>query len=108
MKLNIYSIFDKAAQAFITPFFMHNKAMAIRVFSDNVNSQEENNISKHPEQFSLFHLGEYDDSTGVIIPLEKPEVVATALEVKEFTEEQDLLKEIRLLKSLLITLQEDK
>lgn len=99
----MYSIYDKAAQAFVTPFFMHNKALAIRAFSDNVNSAEENNVSKHPEQFSLHCLGEYDDSNGQITPNETPELVATALELVEPTKETELIDEIRSLKSMLAT-----
>ena len=66
MKLNVYSIFDSAAKAYTNPFFMHNDGLAIRAFSDNVNAEQENNISKHPDQFTLFHIGEFDDSTGEI------------------------------------------
>lgn len=99
----MYSIYDKAAKAYNTPFFMHNKALAIRAFSDNVNSKEENNISKHPDQFSLFYLGEYDDSKAQFNINDQPELEATALELVEHTLETDLIKEIKALKSLLIT-----
>lgn len=106
MKLIAYSIFDKAAAAYNTPFFMHNKALAIRAFQDNVNSTEENNISKHPEHFSLFEVGEYDDSTGVITAHEKPEIISTALELVHPTQENDLIQEIKSLKAMLATQQE--
>lgn len=99
----MYSIHDKAAQAFITPFFMHNKAMAIRAFADNINSTEESNLSKHPEQFSLFQVGEFEDSIGKVTELDKPELIASGLEVLEPTQEEDLIKEIKSLKALLIT-----
>ena len=100
MITQVYSIYDKAAQAYITPFFMHNKALAMRAFQDNVNAKDENNISKHPEQFSLFCLGEYNDSTGQITPKE-PELVATALELVTPTEESNLMEEIKTLKALI-------
>lgn len=103
MILKIYSIHDQAAQAFITPFFMHNKALAIRAFSDNINSKEENNISKHPEQYSLFCLGEYDDIKGTIDAYQKPEIIATAIELVEEKEEIELIKEIKSLKTILLT-----
>jgi hypothetical protein len=81
MKLNVYSIFDSAAKAYTSPFFMHNDGLAIRAFQDNVNAEQENNISKHPDQFTLFRIGEFDDSTGEI----KTDVVkslGTGLEYK--------------------------
>jgi len=106
MKLKAYSIYDKAAAAYNTPFFMHYKALAIRAFQDNVNSTDENNIAKHPEQFTLFEVGEYDDSTGVFTPTEKPELVSTALELVQPTQETDLIAEIKSLKALLVTQKE--
>jgi hypothetical protein len=66
MKTKIYSIFDSAANAYTTPFFMHNDGLAIRAFQDNVNSKEPNNISQHPDQFTLFKIGEYNDENGEI------------------------------------------
>jgi len=66
MKIKIYSIFDSAASAYIPPFYMQNDGLAIRAFQDNVNAKEENNISRHPEQFSLHRLGEFDDQTATI------------------------------------------
>jgi hypothetical protein len=82
MKLNIYSIYDKAAEAFITPFFMQNDGLAIRAFQDNVNAEDENNISKHPEQFTLYKIGEYDDKAGVIAAQEQPSMLARGIELK--------------------------
>lgn len=103
MELKIYSIYDKAAKAFTQPFFMHNKGLAIRAFSDNVNSEQENNISKHPEQFLLYEMGQWDDVTGVIIPYsdDKRELLGTGLDFKQETETTDLINEIRELKKLL-------
>jgi hypothetical protein len=66
MLVNIYSVFDHAAKAFVKPFFVHNDGLAIRAFQDNVNAQDDNNIAKHPDQFVLYCLGVYDDVTGVI------------------------------------------
>lgn len=95
MILNVYSIHDQAAEAFINPFFMHNDGLAIRAFQDNVNSKEENNISKHPEQFVLFKLGEYDDKTGLITTLEAPRALSTGIELKNPDEDTQLIKEIK-------------
>lgn len=67
MKLNVYSIFDSAAMAYTTPFFMPMDGMAIRAFQANVNAGKENNISQFPDQFTLFHVGEFDDFTGMFL-----------------------------------------
>jgi len=80
MNLNIYSIFDSAAQAFTQPFFMHNDGLAIRAFQDNVNASD-NNIANHPHQFSLYKLGTYDDSNGLVTPETPPKSLALAIEL---------------------------
>ena len=71
MKLSVYAIYDDAARAFATPFFMHNDGLAIRAFMDNVNSQEENNLSKHPDQFTLYKIAEWDDNAGELVAMDK-------------------------------------
>jgi hypothetical protein len=81
MELNIYSIYDSAAQAFVTPFHIHNDGLAIRAFQDQVNSKEENNISKHPEQFTLFKLGKFDDKKGEYIIEKTPVSIAIGVEL---------------------------
>lgn len=107
MKLNIYTIYDDAAQAYNTPFFMHNDGLAIRAFQDNVNSAEENNISKHPEQFSLFKLGEYDDKTG-LVQSDNPKFLAGGLEMKNPTKEDDIISEIKTLKAYITSMNKMK
>lgn len=66
MKLNIYAVHDNKVKAYGTPFFQITDGQAIRAFQDNVNSTTESQITKHPEDFTLFKLGEYDDQTGII------------------------------------------
>lgn len=67
MKLHIYSVYDQAAGAFITPFFQQNDGLAIRAFQGLVNSDDKNNVSQYPDQFTLFKIGEFDDLEGNII-----------------------------------------
>lgn len=71
MKSNVYSIYDSAAKAFTTPFFLPTDGMAIRAFQGNVNSKEDNNISLHPDQFTLYKIGEWDDQRGHVEALDK-------------------------------------
>lgn len=98
--LNIYSIYDTATQSFMQPFYMHNDATATRAFSDNVNSNE-TNISKHPDHYKLYKVGEWDDQKGKITPLPSPTFVIGAIDCINPTKEDDILKEIRSLKGYL-------
>lgn len=63
MKLSIYSIFDSKARAFLPPFYLANDSLATRVFSDCANDSV-HAFGKHPEDYSLFRLGEFDDALG--------------------------------------------
>lgn len=62
----IYSIHDNKANAYLPPFFLHNKNMAIRTFSDAV-QDEGHAFNRHPDDYSLWEIGEFDDTTGEII-----------------------------------------
>ena len=63
MKLKIFTVFDSAAGAFLQPFFMQARGQAIRTFSDAVNNPE-HQFYKHPQDYTLFYLGEFDDEHG--------------------------------------------
>lgn len=63
MKLEIYSVYDSIAEAYITPFFLPNEGMALRTFGDMVNDQN-HQFGKHPDQYTLFFFGEFDVSQG--------------------------------------------
>lgn len=61
----IFSIFDSKAKVFGVPFFMPSVGMAIRAFGDLVNERG-SLVNKHPEDFTLFEIGKYDDNLGLV------------------------------------------
>lgn len=71
MKLLAFAIYDSKADAYNTPFFMNNHLEAERAFRINVNDPS-TTISKAPEDFTLFKVGEYDTETGKITGKETP------------------------------------
>lgn len=87
MKLKVYSLFDSAAGAYTQPFFMHNDGLAIRAFSDNVNA-DNNNVSYHPDQFTLFQVGEWDDISGEIVEISPKKNLGHGLQFKQPSSEQ--------------------
>lgn len=65
MRYKIFCIRDRAADVFTQPFFMPTNGVAIRSFSDEINrAAPDNNMNKHPEDFDLYLMGEFDDNTG--------------------------------------------
>lgn len=76
----VYSVFDAKADAFMQPFFTHTDGLAIRSFSDALASPD-SNLSRHREDYSLFKLGEFDDSRGVLESLDSPQRLIMASDV---------------------------
>lgn len=66
MKVKCYVIHDVKAAIFLAPFFMANDNLALRAFSDLVTSEEDNQFMKHPSDYTLFCIGDYDDNKGIL------------------------------------------
>ncbi|AXH76519.1 MAG: nonstructural protein [Microviridae sp.] len=83
-KQMIVSVFDTAVQAHGRPLFVPTKGAAMRSFTDEVNRQAEDNpMWAHPEDYELYLLGWFDDSSGIVGGnLHGPELVARAKDVK--------------------------
>lgn len=74
----IYTVFDAAAQLFHQPFYTHNHATAKRSFENAVND-EHHEFSRNAMDFTLFHVGSYDEATGLHTALSAPEALGNAL-----------------------------
>lgn len=93
MLIKIFSVFDSKAAFFGQPFCDQNEGSAIRNFSDAVNdgSNPNNLWHKHPEDFSLFNIGEFDNETGELIPsLPKSLLTASAISSLGSTADLDI------------------
>jgi len=80
MKLKLFTVYDSKIGAFAQPFFMQSKGQALRSWMDVVNDKS-TQFCKHPEDFTLFEIAEYDDSNGKFENLPAPISLGTALEV---------------------------
>jgi hypothetical protein len=72
MMLEIYSVYDNKAQAFLQPFFQANNAVAVRSVTQAVNDKT-TDFHRWPSDFGLFHIGRFSDSIGTIEGFEVPE-----------------------------------
>lgn len=76
MKLKIYSVRDRASDAFMNPMYMPANGQAIRVFGDEINRPDDKSpLYHHPEDFDLYYLGEFDASAGTF-ETSRPEQIA--------------------------------
>lgn len=76
----IFAIFDYCADVYCTPFVMDCANLAMRSFSDYC-CIPDTSISKHPEDYALFQLGEYNKQTGRLISFEQPRLLLRASSV---------------------------
>lgn len=82
MLLNVYSIFDVKAKIYSNPFFMSHNGQALRAFSDLV-TDSKSMINKHPTDYMLYRLAEFDDNAGIFTALKNPEFLANAVDFVE-------------------------
>ena len=82
-KMQMFTIYDRKAEAYAQPVFYPSTGAAIRAFADAVNKPG-NDFSAHPEDFMLFHIGSFNEDTAEFINLEKGKIqIADALNLKE-------------------------
>lgn len=71
MKNFVVSVKDSAMQQYMRPFFVPAVGAATRSFSDEVNRQaDDNQMYKHPDDYELWVLAEFDDESGVFTKTE--------------------------------------
>ncbi len=63
MKAQCYAIFDTCSGIYEKPFFSTTDDLVKREFQDIATSAD-HPISKHPEHYSLWRLGNFDNLTG--------------------------------------------
>jgi len=65
MKHLLFTIYDEKADVFMPPFFVPAVGLATRAFSDCINS-DSHAFGKHPSDYTLFQIGEFDDAVAEI------------------------------------------
>jgi len=79
MKSQLYAIYDTAAGIYQKPFFGQSDGEVKRSFMD-VATSGDTPIGLHPEDYSLYRLGNFDDNNGKLIN-EENECLCTAHEI---------------------------
>lgn len=90
MTLIICAVKDKTVTAFMPPFTARNTREAERMFMTTVN-QKGHVFNVHPKDFSLYALGEFDETTGDIEKYTEPEYINSADVLREEQPEQGAL-----------------
>lgn len=94
MKTQMYVIWDSKARVYHKPVHFHNDELALRA-ARNLVSDGDNEIRRNPEDFTLFHVGEYDDETASLQPSDKQRILCRFHEIQIPLELEDQpLKEV--------------
>lgn len=65
MKQNLIAIYDRKTGLFERPFICRHIGEAIRDF-EVIKKETNTRYGKHPEDFALIQIGEYDDEMGTV------------------------------------------
>jgi len=76
----MFSVFDSKAAAYLEPFFAPTRGVAMRSFQAACQDHG-HNFHKYAEDYTLFHLGEFDEFSGEVRSLNAPEMVISAHQV---------------------------
>lgn len=79
-RLEIFTIYDSKAQAYLQPFFSLNAETAQREFTKAVNG--EGNFSQFAEDYSLHLLGLFDQEEGTFTIETAPVHICNAITLK--------------------------
>lgn len=66
----VFTVFDEKSEAYLQPFFLDTIGQATRAMTDCCNDPN-HAFYRHTSDYTLFLLGEYDDSTGQFITDQK-------------------------------------
>lgn len=84
MKHSMFAVKDRASEMFSRPIFFPTAGAAVRALADEVNREAvDNDYFKHPEDFKLYVLGSYEDTTGELVALDSPEFVVALETLKK-------------------------
>ena len=79
----VVAIYDAATQAYGRPIFVAALGQATRSFTDEVNSKEPTDLARHPGDFELYHLADFDDNSAQFLTNPEPIRLMRGSDVKE-------------------------
>lgn len=81
-QVGMYSVYDSKAGAWIQPFFAPNNAVALRAFHTAA-CDPTHDFHIHGADYTLFHVGDWDQHQGRLIPLDSNVNLGNALTLQE-------------------------
>lgn len=80
--INLYAIKDLKADYFLPPFVDRADSVVVRNLTAAVNSsQQPSDLTTYPEDFHLYRLAVFNDSTGYIESENSPVLIARVIDL---------------------------
>ncbi len=73
MRAEIFCVRDMVADRYMEPFCALNVGSAIRGFLD-ICAEDAHPFNKHPHDYCLYHIGNFDGELGVLVPCDPHKV----------------------------------
>lgn len=79
--MNVYSLLDRKLRQYGALALERNDFGIQRGIADGVRQQPDAMLARHPEDFDLYQVGEFDDESGVVVPVTPPRLVVNVAEL---------------------------
>lgn len=89
MKFKVFAIYDDKTGAYTVPFSKPTVGAGIRLFDDMVNNRD-SEIGRHPEDYTLYLIGEYDDSNALFEAKEQSSALGNGRQMVRQSPEGDM------------------
>lgn len=80
----MFTVYDSKAKAYLPPFYQVMTGQATRIFKNSADDPK-HQFGANPEDYTLFHLGEFDDDNAKFEIKKTPESLGTAQEFQTAT-----------------------
>lgn len=77
--MQIFTIYDSKVGLYLTPFFMKHEADALRAVR-TLTLDPDHNFCKFAGDYTLFHIGEYDEDHGICVMFEEKHNLGNLIE----------------------------
>lgn len=88
--MRVYSVYDSKAEAYLIPFFASTDAVAMRMFTQAA-ADPNHNFHQFAADYTLFHIGEWDEEKGSLIPAEAHYNLGNALAMQRMDDFQQAI-----------------
>lgn len=79
--MKIFTVYDAKAEAYLQPFFSSTDGTAMRAFQAAA-TDAEHDFGKFAEDYTLFEIGQWDETEGSITMLDAKKPLANAIQFR--------------------------